>query len=178
MDAIAEHEHSLLRYVYDRMKRINRIRLYGPTGDLSNKVGAIPFTVEGMHHALVAAILSAEGGIGVRNGFFCAQPYVKRLLGMTKEEELEAGCGVGDTDRTATPGMVRASLGCYSNEEDVDRFLEMLERIVRNEYKGKYSQEPASGAFQPEGFRMVMDRYFSFFESAGEVKDRTYSEAS
>jgi hypothetical protein len=134
--------------------------------------------VEGKHHALVAAILSAEGGIGVRNGFFCAQPYVKRLLGVTKEEEREAGCGIGDTDRTATPGMVRASLACYSNEADLDAFTEMLSRIVRNEYKGKYTQDPSSGAFQPEGFSMEVSRYFSFFEDAAGVKDRTYSEAS
>jgi len=178
METIADHEHSLLRYAYERLKRIDKVHLYGPTTDLGNKVGAIPFTVEGMHHALVAAILSAEGGIGVRNGFFCAQPYVKRLLGVTKEEEREAGCGTGDTDRTATPGMVRASLGCYSNEADIDWFLEVLGRIVRREYKGKYIQDPASGAFQPEGFRVDVERYFSFFEDAGQVKDRSYSEAS
>jgi hypothetical protein len=131
-----------------------------------------------MHHALVAAILSAEGGIGVRNGFFCAQPYVKKLLGVSREEEREAGCGVGDTDRTATPGMVRASLGCYTTEEDIDRFLEMLGRIVSGEYRGKYTQDPVSGTFQPDGFRMDVERYFSFFEDAGGMKDRTYSEAS
>ena len=40
------------------------------------------FTVEGMHHALVAARLSAEFGIGVRHGCFCAHPYLLRLLGV------------------------------------------------------------------------------------------------
>ena len=178
MDVIAGHEHALLRYAYDRLKRIDKVQLYGPTDDLGNKVGVIPFTVDGMHHSLVAAILSAEGGIGVRNGFFCAQPYVKKLLGVTKEEEREAGCGIGETDRTATPGMVRASLGCYSNEADVDAFLDMLERIVRGDYKGTYTQDPASGAFRAKGFAMDVGRYFSFFEDAGRVTDRTYSEAS
>ena len=35
-----------------------------------------------MHHALVAARLSAEFGIAVRHGCFCAHPYVIRLLGL------------------------------------------------------------------------------------------------
>jgi hypothetical protein len=74
--------------------------------------------------------------------------------------------------------MVRASLGCYSNEADIDLFIEMLERIVRREYKGTYRQDPSSGAFFPEGFEMNVNRYFSFFEEAGGVKDRSYSEAS
>ena len=178
MGTIASHEHSLLKYAYDRLQRINKVRLYGPTDDLGNKVGVMPFTVEGMHHGLVAAILSAEGGIGVRNGFFCAQPYVKKLLGVTKEEEREAGCGTGDADRTGTPGMVRASLGCYSNESDIDRFIEVLEKIVRREYKGTYTQDPSSGTFHPEGYRMDLNKYFRFFEHAALAKDRSYSEAS
>jgi len=103
---------------------------------------------------------------------------VKKLLGVTREEEREAGCGIGDSDRTSTPGMVRASLGCYSNESDIDLFIEMLEKIVRREYKGTYTQDSSTGAFHPDGYRMDLNKYFSFFEDAGHVKDRSYSEAS
>ena len=39
----------------------------------------------GMHHALVAARLSAEFGIGVRHGCFCAHPYLIRLLGVGRD---------------------------------------------------------------------------------------------
>ena len=38
--------------------------------------------VDGVPHALVAARLSAEYGIGVRHGCFCAHPYLLRLLGL------------------------------------------------------------------------------------------------
>ena len=44
------------------------------------------FTVDGIHHALVAARLSAEYGIGVRHGCFCAHPYLMRLLHLSDEE--------------------------------------------------------------------------------------------
>jgi len=178
MNAIAAHEETLLDYAYGKLKRIHGVHLYGPTDNLSEKVGVIPFTVEDMHHGLVAAILAAEGGIGVRNGFFCAQPYVKRLLNVSPEEEREAGCGTGNADKSLVPGMVRASLGCYSNEADIDLFLEMLERIVRREYKGEFVQDPSSGSFVPTGYDLAFNKYFSFFDSVASVKERTYSESS
>src|SRR5512143_1023862 len=73
METVAEHERQLLAYALKRVAELGGVRLYGPTEDLSRKVGVVPFTVDGMDHALVATILSAEGGIGVRNGNFCAQ---------------------------------------------------------------------------------------------------------
>jgi len=178
LDAIEAHEHELLEYAYNKLKLIDGVSLYGPVDDLSRKVGVIPFTLDGMHHALVAAVLSVEGAIGVRNGFFCAQPYVKKLLGVSKEQELDAGCGIGDGDRSRTPGMVRASLGCYSNREDIDRFVEMVDIIARKEFRGTYRQDPASGAFVAEGFETDLSRYFSFFNEVSPGKTRSYSEAS
>ena len=48
--------------------------------------------------------------------------------------------------------MVRASLGCYNNEEDIDVFIEMLERVVRREYKGEYILNGKSGSYSAKGF--------------------------
>ena len=129
METIAEHEQQLLKYAISKMKNIPGVRIYGPTENLSDKVGVIPFTVDGFDHSLVATILSVEGGIGVRNGNFCAQVYMRKLLNVTPEEEKSKRAE--RCDNPVLPGMVRASFGCYNNEEDVDRFVEMLERIVR-----------------------------------------------
>jgi selenocysteine lyase/cysteine desulfurase len=178
MDVIARHEQGLLQYAYERIRRIRGVKLHGPTNRLEEKVGVIPFAVDGYHHGLVAAILGAEGGIGVRNGFFCAQPYVKKLLHLSAEEEKAAGCGSGYADKSNVPGMVRASLGCYSNEADLDYFLMMLERITHGEFKGTYVQDHSSGAFKAEGFEVSFEKYFSFFDDGIPVKDRNYSEAS
>ena len=38
------------------------------------------FTLDGLPHALAAARLSVEYGIGVRHGCFCAHPYLLRLF--------------------------------------------------------------------------------------------------
>jgi selenocysteine lyase/cysteine desulfurase len=166
MDTIARHEQNLLEYAIPRMKKINGLRLYGPTEDVSGKVGVIPFTIDGMDHALVATILSVEGGVGVRNGNFCAQPYMRKLLGVSPEEEKEkraARC-----DNPALPGMVRASFGCYTNEEDIAIFLEALEKIARRQYRGTYTVDPITGMYRVKGYTVDASKHFRFFNPTGE----------
>ena len=60
------------------------------------------------------------------------------------------------------PGMVRASLGCYSNESDIDALVEMLERILHGEVRGNYRQDRASGAYHVGEFRPDFSRYFPY----------------
>ncbi len=153
------------------------MRLYGPTAHFEDKVGVIPFTVEGKHHALVAAILGIEGGIGVRNGCFCAHPFVKHLLGVTPEEDGRFTREVLEGNKTNMPGMVRASLGCYSDESDIDALVEMLERILRGEIRGTYRQDRSSGAFLADGYHPDFSRFFPY-SVARASGSRRHSEAS
>ena len=178
MGEIEKHELDLLRYAINSLKKIRGVTLYGPTEHLEDKVGVIAFNVDGLHHALVAAIMGTEGGIGVRNGCFCAHPYVKELLHVTPEEDRIFTEEVLGGDKSHMPGMVRASLGCYNNERDIDAFVEMLGRIVRKEYRGTYVQDRSSGAFHAEGFSPQFGKYFSFFEKKESLMRRSYSEAS
>jgi cysteine desulfurase/selenocysteine lyase len=178
MGAVAGHEHALLSYAYGKLKGIKGLTLYGPTDDLHEKVGVITFNVEGMHHALTAAILGVEGGIGVRNGCFCAHPYVKELLHVSPEDDRRLTAEVLAGNKSNMPGMVRASLGCYNNEEDIDRLVDMLQRIVRREYRGRYHQDRASGAFCAEGFTPDFARYVPFAASMMPGEERGASEAS
>ncbi len=69
------------------------------------------FTIDGVPHALAAARLSAEHGIGVRHGCFCAHPYLMRLLGLNSQEIAAYRRSVKAGDRTRVPGAVRASAG-------------------------------------------------------------------
>ncbi len=165
METIARHEHELLEYAIPKMKRMPGVRIYGPTEDVSNKVGVLPFTVDGMDHSLVATILSAEGGIGVRNGNFCAQLYMRKLLGVSPDEEKEKR--VARCDNPILPGMVRASFGCYNNEEDIDIFLETLQRIGRKQYRGVYNIDPITGMYTVKGYSMNAAKHFRFFNPQG-----------
>lgn len=177
MDRIAEHEQELLAYAYGRLRRLPGIDLYGDTDRLKDKVGTITFNVRGKHHALVAAILGIEGGIGVRNGCFCAHPYVKHVLNVTPEEDHRFTEEVLAGDKSNMPGMIRASLGCYSTPQDIDALVEMLERILRGEIKGRYTQDRTTGAFIAEGYHPDFSRYFHY-RIPGITGERKHSEAS
>lgn len=174
LEAIEEHEAGLLAYAFDRLTRIPGIRLYGPTRDLSDKVGVITFNLEGFHHSLVAAILGVEGAIGVRDGCFCAHPYVKELLGMTTEQDQAHETAVLSGDKSAMPGMVRASVGCYNTWDDIDALVEMLHRIVSREYRGTYVQERSSGAYRAEGFVPSFSPYFPYLDDFA-VREKVHS---
>lgn len=178
MDAIAAHEQELLVYAFNRLRAIPGIHFYGPTDRLNEKAGIIAFNMEGMHPAKVAAILGAEGGIGVRSGYFCAQPYVKKLLHIDASKELDSGCGVVTSDLSTFPGMVRASFGCYTNEDDIDALAEMLEKISRNDYRGEYLQDEETGAFYAKGFDVEYRKYCAPFAGNAGGGEQRFSEAA
>lgn len=165
MDAIAAHERELLEYAIAKMRTVPGLKIYGPTDPslMDRKVGVISFNIGDLPHALVAAILSAEAGIGVRNGCFCAHPYVKRLLNFDEAKTKEITNEILAGDRSRLPGMVRASFGCYNNFEDVDRLVAALDMIARGEQKGEYELDPRSGSYRPVNFSYPFHEYFPHF---------------
>ena len=104
MEAIAEHECELTAYALSRLAAVPGLRLYGDTepGRAAQRLGVITFNIDGLPHALVAAVLGTEFGIGVRNGCFCAHPYLMQLLGMTPAQ-------VRQTRRRMAAGEVSTS---------------------------------------------------------------------
>ncbi len=114
-----------------------------------------------MYHSLVAAILCYEGGIGVRNGCFCAHPYVKKLLKVSDEEAKEMKKQILAGDRSKLPGAIRASFGIYNTKEEIDDFINVLKVIIDGTYKGKYIQDKSSGSFHPNNFKIEFEKYFS-----------------
>jgi cysteine desulfurase/selenocysteine lyase len=154
MQAIAAHEAELTRYALSRLQTIEGITIYGST-DLdfvAQRVGVIPFQVQGVPHGKVAAILGFEGGVGVRNGCFCAHPYILHLLKVDDQAYRHYHNRVLQHNRSDMPGLIRMSFGCYSNQADVDRLVEMLERVISGDYRGEYVEEPGSGSYYPRGF--------------------------
>jgi hypothetical protein len=59
------------------------------------------------------------------------------------------------------PGLVRASFGCYSTTDDVDRLIEMLDVAAQGTYKGDYRLHAASGEYVPAGWDDPLRAYFS-----------------
>lgn len=126
LENIEAYEGQLMEYTLQRLKRIPGIRLYSNYQSLKDRVSIIPFNLEGLNHDILAKILSMEGGISVRNGCFCAQPYVQRLLNISEEEIKER---IEDPN-LPHPGMVRISFGCYNTFEEIDIFTNLLMSVA------------------------------------------------
>ncbi len=155
-DTIRAHEAALSDRLHRGLRSIEGVRVLGPTpGDAegdTETLAVATFTLEGMHHALVAARLSAEFGIGVRHGCFCAHPYLVRLLGVGREGVARAREAVRRGDRSAIPGAVRASCGLGTTSEDVDALLHALGVLATPAPAPvPYVQDDVTGDFWPEG---------------------------
>jgi cysteine desulfurase/selenocysteine lyase len=163
MKVIEEHEVELTAYALNRLKEVPGIIIYGESDPSKNdRVGVIPFNIQGVHHSLLAAILGYEGGIGVRSGCFCAHPYVVSLLGLSDSEAEAWRDDFLAGDKSRMPGMVRMSLGCYSTKDDIDRLIQMLKRVAAGDYKGNYEVVKETGEYVPTGYSEPFDSYFKF----------------
>ena len=162
MDALAHHEAELTSHALRRLQEIDGVNVYGMTDPdrATERVGVIPFNVRGASHYLVAAALSFEGGIAVRNGCFCAHPYILQLLKVGGEEALRHQQDIIDGSRVGLPGLVRISFGCYNTIEEVDHAVSVLARIAAGELEGEYEQNPVSGEYWPRGYEPDYNRYF------------------
>jgi len=167
MENVERHEALLTTYALERLQSLSGISLYGASDPhrTHDRVGVIAFNLAAIHHALVAAILGYEGGIGVRSGCFCAQPYVAHLLERKEPDQAFWHRAIRDRDRSRRPGMVRISLGIYNTPDDIDALVEMLQRIARNDYKGTYGHAPPSGDCTPVGYEEVLPTPFSVANS-------------
>ncbi|MET3963047.1 selenocysteine lyase/cysteine desulfurase [Marmoricola sp. OAE513] len=108
--ALEAHEAVLLDRLSAGLGAIDGVRLLRLWHGEVPAVGLVSFAVDGYSAEVVAHYLSAEHGIGVRDGRFCAHPLLERLNG----------------GRTA----VRASLGLGSSGEDVDRLVAAISSLV------------------------------------------------
>ncbi len=108
--ALEVHEERLRDRLVAGLRQLDGVRVQRLWDDCPSSIGVVTFTVDGYDPGLVAAVLSAEHGIGVRDGKFCAHPLLSRL-------------GLEE-------GAVRASLGVGSSSDDVDRLLAALGSLV------------------------------------------------
>ncbi|WP_188189220.1 aminotransferase class V-fold PLP-dependent enzyme [Nonomuraea sp. SYSU D8015] len=117
--ALVREEERLLARLRAGLASVRGVRELSLWGDDHPRVGIVSFTVAGWSAREVAEVLSSEYGIGVRDGKFCAHPFVRHLLGTD-----EGDCADG------TASAVRASIGIGTTQEHVDRLIEALRDLV------------------------------------------------
>ena len=102
LEQIREDEEALKTYLLKRL-RDRDIQIYGHEKDGYGPV--VSFKVDDIHPHDLADILGRHN-VGIRAGHHCAQPLMKSL---------------------GTVATARASIGCYNDEDDVDRLIEAIE---------------------------------------------------
>ncbi|MER7734333.1 aminotransferase class V-fold PLP-dependent enzyme [Streptomyces erythrochromogenes] len=139
-ETLVAREQQLVTRVREGLAQVPAVRVLSLFGDDAPRVGVISFVVDGWNSSHFAAALSAEYGIGVRDGLFCAHPLVRTLLG--SEPQAQGECGAPE----AAPGerslnAIRVSFGAGTPDEHVERFVRAVKELVTDGAKWQYRTE-------------------------------------
>ena len=123
-DAVEAHEAALGTALIEGLRAIDGVETYSLFGEDHDRVAVATFTIEGLDSSLVSAALSAEHGIGVRDGRFCAHLCVDTLL--------------DDPYGAAPSTAIRASVGLGTTSEHVQRLLAAVADLAANGPQAAY----------------------------------------
>lgn len=143
MEAVRAHERELVGHAMKALAAIDGVTVLGDP-DPDHRIGALSLTIDGIPHELAASILNREAAIAVRNGCFCAHPYLHRLLGLTDTSDLRRRLLAGE--EVELPGAVRPSFGIFNDEQEVDELVRMIRVIRDRAWKGEYADIPGAAA--------------------------------
>ena len=106
LDAIHAHDTELAHYAKERLSEFEGVRIFGPTEE---RGGLVSFIFENVH-ALDLATLADQQGVAIRIGHHCTQPLHEKL---------------------GVPATARASFYFYNTRSEVDRFIEVLQKVIK-----------------------------------------------
>lgn len=104
-EAMHAHETDLLNFAQEQLLKIEGVRIIGTARE---KTSVVSFVVDGIHPFDIGTLLDKQG-IAVRTGHHCTQPLM---------------------DRFGIPGTVRASFAFYNTKEEVETFIQALNRSI------------------------------------------------
>ncbi|MEU3494918.1 aminotransferase class V-fold PLP-dependent enzyme [Kitasatospora cineracea] len=147
-EALEARERALVAKLTEGLAAIPEVRVLNLFGEGSDRVGVVSFVVRGWNSSHFSAALSAEYGIGVRDGLFCAHPLVRTLLG--GEESAPGQCGAPEPSLPGERSLnaIRVSFGAGTPVEHLDRFLAAVGELV---------SDGAQWSYRNEGGRCVAD---------------------
>jgi selenocysteine lyase/cysteine desulfurase len=147
MDVVEEDERQMTQYALERLQAIDGLTIYGSHRmEVAERIGVVTFNVEGLPHGLVTAALNDEHGIAVRNECFCAQPFVRQLLGIAGADGVAPDECLDACSARAQPGMVRVSLGLYNTRAHLDACAEALAEMAADPEAVRARYEPVPGS--------------------------------
>ncbi|HEX7339057.1 MAG TPA: cysteine desulfurase [Rhodanobacteraceae bacterium] len=104
MERIAATEQALAAYMHKALDGVPGLHVYGNAPD---KAPVFSFLIDGVHAHDLATMLDLEG-VAVRSGHHCAHPLMQFYN---------------------VPATVRASLAFYNTRDEIDRFVEAVNKV-------------------------------------------------
>jgi cysteine desulfurase / selenocysteine lyase len=104
LETIFKHDKEICSYAYKKLLEIPELKIHSH----KNSCGLVSFTIAGISDYDIGDELGEEG-VCVRVGHHCAQPLLNSLDVRT---------------------LIRASFGIYNTEDEIDRFIEVLNEVV------------------------------------------------
>lgn len=110
MDKIAAYEHELTAYLFERLREIPEIQVYGPQPNSKGegRAALASFTAGDVHPHDLSTILD-QAGVAIRAGHHCTQPLHRYLKAQS---------------------TARASLYFYNTREEIDVFIATLKEAI------------------------------------------------
>jgi cysteine desulfurase family protein (TIGR01976 family) len=109
-DEMHRRNNVLIEWLWEELKAIPRVRLFGPAPGTSPRTPTLSFVIDGVDSTEVARRL-ALNGLFLSHGDFYAYTVVERL-GLAPE------------------GLVRAGCACYTNDEEIERLIAAVKKIA------------------------------------------------
>lgn len=135
MNHIKEEEQALTAHAFRGMAQVSGLKIYGmqnaESQQYAHKIGVIVFIMKGKMSNKVANELALRSGIGVRFGCHCAHIIVKHLLNVSPGLERFQRFMLTLFPNMSLPGITRVSFGIENSEEDVDKLILTLGRIIK-----------------------------------------------
>jgi len=106
LEAIRKHDIELACYAKERLEEFGGIRIFGPEQE---RGGLVSFVFSDVH-ALDLATMADQQGVAIRIGHHCTQPLHEKL---------------------GVPATARASFYFYNTLNEVDRFVEVIQKVIQ-----------------------------------------------
>lgn len=110
-EVLLKHELELTERLISKLSEIKEVTLFLPPK--GKRVGVVSFTIHGLKSDDVGMILDQDFDIAVRTGYHCA-PYIHKYL---KDEK--------------SLGTIRAGVGRFTTNQDVDQLVTAIKEICR-----------------------------------------------
>jgi hypothetical protein len=134
----------------DRLAAVPGVQHYQMWTRDHPRIAVLPFALASVPYAQLAAVLSAEYGIGLWHGCICAHPLMAHLLAIDPAQSADLIRGIRRGEPVAKPGAVRTSLGLGITVTDIDYRVDALTSLVIDGPRWSYRSTPDGSDCWPE----------------------------